>query len=115
MRFAAVNIGGLALLATIWREGWIDQLLIADSTGLVRLIAAIFLLGLGWCVVRIVEIGSEMNAMRAERPDPSSESGRFLDKLRKRAAAAGARPWREPCACALPARSRPCAISPRRW
>ena len=83
MRFMAINFGGLALLGAIWREGWIDQLLIADSTGLVRLIAAVFLLGLGWCVVRVIEIGSEMNTMRAEQPDPASESGRFLHKLRK--------------------------------
>jgi len=81
LRFAALNLGGLALLAAAWHEGWLAVLAAGDVTGLVRVIVAVFALGLVWCALRVVEIGGELNEVRRPRPTPESETARFLARL----------------------------------
>lgn len=81
LRFAAINIGGLALIAGAWHEGWLTALHDADGTGLVRLIAAVFLAGLVWCAVRVAETSQELNQLRRPLPTIGSEAHRHLEQL----------------------------------
>lgn len=82
LRFAAINLGGLAMVAGAWYEGLLDILFTADTTGLVRLIVALFVAGLIWCGVRIVETSREINEARRPLPSATSEAGRFVGLMR---------------------------------
>lgn len=89
LRFLAINAIGLALLVAALTEGWIGALLAADTTGLVRVIVATFLVGLAWCTSEIAQISGELNALAERYPPAGSAARRFLDRLRT--AAPGAR------------------------
>jgi hypothetical protein len=82
LSFVAVNLLGAALMAAAFAQGWITVLLATDSSGLVRLIMLVFVIGFGWCVGEVVQISQELNAVRSARPRASSETGRFLVKVR---------------------------------
>ena len=89
LRFVAINAIGLALLLAALVEGWIGALLVSDTTGLVRVIVATFLVGLAWCTSEIAQISGELNALAERHPPADSVARRFLDRLRT--AAPGAR------------------------
>ena len=46
LRFGLINLTGVALLGAAWIQGWIAQILDADTTHVCKLIFALFLVGL---------------------------------------------------------------------
>ena len=46
LRFAVVNTVALAVLATLWRQGWVSQVFESDITHLTVVISAAFAVGL---------------------------------------------------------------------
>ena len=46
LRFVLINLTGFALLGAAWLQGWIAQILAADTTHVCKLIFALFLVGL---------------------------------------------------------------------
>ena len=89
LRFIAINGIGVALLIAALVEGWVWALFAADTTGLVRVIVATFLVGLAWCTSEVTQVSRELNALAERHPPTDSAVRRFLDRLRQ--AAPGAR------------------------
>ena len=83
LRFIAINAIGAALLLVALAEGWLGTLLRADTTGLVRVILATFLVGLAWCTSEVVQVSGELNALASRQPPADSTARRFLDRLRQ--------------------------------
>ena len=75
-RFVALNMVGVAGLFLVWVNGWVNRILIADSSGISVLIFAIFLVGLiasGW---RINKVTQELDNLRNGK-GPLEEGGRL--------------------------------------
>jgi hypothetical protein len=85
MRFALVNLVGLAGLGVAVVEGWAGRVLAADATGLVAVIGTVFLAGLAVASRRAMQLAFELDQLHASRPHPDSRVARYL-------AAAGAHP-----------------------
>lgn len=82
LRFAAVNTAVAALLAAAFTQGWVEEIFVADTTGLVVVIALVF--AVGWCVCawRIWRVDAELNACQAADAVPGSLAGRYLEQAR---------------------------------
>jgi hypothetical protein len=86
LRFALINLVGLALLGAAYGQGWVDAALAGDKTRIVLLIGAAFLVGLGVCGWRIWQTSRELNLIREYDPlRPSRVSG-YLEAVRQRSA-----------------------------
>ena len=53
LRFLVLNLVAVALLVAVWLRGWLDAVVAGDSTHLVVVIGAVFLVGLARCAHRI--------------------------------------------------------------
>jgi len=65
MRLGLFNLGAVALLAAAFGEGWVQRLFAADSTGLTYVIAAVFVTGLVFGLVRGGRIAREIDCARS--------------------------------------------------
>ncbi|MEZ5932654.1 MAG: MotA/TolQ/ExbB proton channel family protein [Alphaproteobacteria bacterium] len=81
MRFAVVNLVGLAMLAAVWMQGWLDIVLKGDATRLVLVIAAVFLAGLFLCAMKVLQVGTELDRIRAPAADPKARVTRYLASI----------------------------------
>jgi hypothetical protein len=81
LRFLLVNGVALALLGAAWLQGWVPLVVRSDVSGLVLVIAGLFLFGLGWCGQRVWRTTRELDQVRAARIDPDSRVGRYLREL----------------------------------
>jgi hypothetical protein len=81
LRFVLVNAVAVALLGAAWVQGWVGLVLASDASGLVVVIATLFLFGLGWCAQRVWRTTRELDQVRASRIDPESRVGRYLEEL----------------------------------
>lgn len=63
LRFALLNLTGLALLAAAWMQGWIAPILATDDTRLCLLIAAVFVVGLGLAAEKTLMLSQELNEL----------------------------------------------------
>lgn len=80
-RFVALNMVGVAGLFLVWVNGWVNRILVADSSGISVLIFAIFLVGLlasGW---RINKVTQELDNLRNGKG--SLEEGGRLSPYRR--------------------------------
>lgn len=64
-RFALLNLVGFALVGLAWQLGFIAQVLVADRTNLSLVIAAVFVLGLGLCGLRVWQTSRELDQLRS--------------------------------------------------
>ena len=65
LRLGLFNLGAVALLAAAFGEGWVQRLFAADSTGLTYVIAAVFVTGLVFGLVRGGRIAREIDCARS--------------------------------------------------
>ena len=68
LRFGVLNTVALALLAAAWLHGWVGVVLANDVTGLVRVIALVFLAGLALGAYRTAQTSRELDEADAPRP-----------------------------------------------
>ncbi len=80
LRFAGYNIVAAGLFAAAAFEGWVSEIVQADSSGLVLVIAAIFAVGMVLTGYRALQLSRELNEVRSQSPDPLSRTARFLDQ-----------------------------------
>ncbi len=66
LRFTAVNLTALAILAVVWVQGWIGQALAADVTKLTLVIATVFVFGLVICATKVWRCSRELNGVFAD-------------------------------------------------
>jgi hypothetical protein len=80
LRAALLNLAGLGLAGAAWAEGLVAPLFAADPTYQCHLIALVFALGLGLCLLRTLQVGRELDeaASGGRRPRPGSRTGAFL-------------------------------------
>ena len=83
LQYLAINAGGLAILAGIWMEGWLSSIFTMDGTGMVKLIIAVFVVGLIWCTVRITEVSRDINHARLRDATAGSEPARYIQLIRQ--------------------------------
>jgi hypothetical protein len=78
LRFAIVNVAGLALLAAATFAGWTGALLLGDATGISALIAGIFAAGLALATTKAWRVSRELNWVRATTPPRESKVAAYL-------------------------------------
>ncbi|MEM9439214.1 MAG: MotA/TolQ/ExbB proton channel family protein [Pseudomonadota bacterium] len=78
MRFAVVNLVGLALLGAAWMQGWLAVVLQGDATRLVLLIGAVFVAGLFLCGLKVQQVSAELDRIRAPNDFPNARVSRYL-------------------------------------
>src|SRR5262245_63357366 len=54
LRFAVLNLVGVALVAAVWAHGWLDGMIATDVYHLVKLKVGVFLVGFDLCGNRIL-------------------------------------------------------------
>jgi len=81
LRFAIVNLIGLALFGAAAMEGWIGLALVADTTGLSVAIFGLFVAGLGLAAVKTWRTGRELDFARRPAPPADSRVGRYLAEI----------------------------------
>jgi hypothetical protein len=83
-RYALINLVGVALTAAAYFEGWIGIIVAADPTYQCAAIAAVFLVGLGTCTMRVWRVTQELNEASAPSPAPHSRAAQYLALIRGR-------------------------------
>jgi hypothetical protein len=81
LRFLVVNLIAFVLLGAAWLEGWLTSLVEGDSTHLLAAITGVFVIGLVLCARGVLQVSSELNQVRASRPQRSSRVGRYLESI----------------------------------
>jgi hypothetical protein len=79
-RFLLINMVGLALVAAAWAAGLLDPVFATDTTHLVKLIVAVFVLGLVWAAQRAFMLARELNALDQPLPMAESRVGQWLQQ-----------------------------------
>ena len=82
VRFALLNIVGFALVGFAWQLGLIAQVLAADQTNLSLVIAAVFVLGLGLCGLRVWQTSRELDQLRSFDALVPSKAADYISLLR---------------------------------
>ena len=78
LRFALINLTGFALLGAAWLQGWIGQILAADTTHVCKLIFALFLVGLALSAQKVWMLSCELNALDAGPTGAPSKIASFM-------------------------------------
>ncbi|HET6469769.1 MAG TPA: MotA/TolQ/ExbB proton channel family protein [Geminicoccaceae bacterium] len=82
LRFALLNLTGLALLGAAWSEGWLDAVVASDITRLSTLIFAVFLVGLVWTAQKVSLLSHELNSLTAGPAGGPSRALAYLESIR---------------------------------
>ncbi|MFO1067462.1 MAG: MotA/TolQ/ExbB proton channel family protein [Geminicoccaceae bacterium] len=82
LRFGILNLAGLALLAVVWRIGWLDPIVATDSTHICALIFGLFVLGTIRSGERAWTLSRELNSLARARAGDGSKAGEFLESIR---------------------------------
>jgi hypothetical protein len=77
LRFALLNVVAAALVAVVWANGWLDDMIATDRYHLVKLNVGVFLVGLGLCASRIVKLSHDLNELRKGCNSPGSPAGAY--------------------------------------
>lgn len=78
LRFALVNLTGLALLGAAWLQGWVGPILATDDTRLCTLIFAVFLVGLALTAEKALMLSHELNALEGGAAGQGSKVAAFM-------------------------------------
>jgi biopolymer transport protein ExbB/TolQ len=79
-RFLLINAVGLALVGAGWAAGVLDPIFATDTTHLVKLIVAVFVLGVVWSAQRAFMLARELNALDQARPSTTTRVGDWLQR-----------------------------------
>jgi uncharacterized membrane protein (DUF485 family) len=78
VRFALVNVIGVALAASFFVAGWAGDLVFGDATWLTPLIVAVFVGGLVLSAIKVWRVSVELNAVRSGAVPPGSRAAAYL-------------------------------------
>ncbi len=78
LRFALLNLAGLALLGAAWFHGLVDMVIVADKTYLSVLIFLVFLGGLALCTAKVWRTSRELDEVRSRDRRNRSAVTRYL-------------------------------------
>ena len=74
LRFAVLNLVGVALVAAVWAHGWLDGMIATDVYHLVKLNVGVFLVGLTLCGSRILKLSQDLNELADNAYNPDSRA-----------------------------------------
>jgi MotA/TolQ/ExbB proton channel family len=77
LRFALLNLVALALVAAVWVQGWLDDMIATDRYHLIKLNLGVFLVGLGLCGNQIIKLSHELNELNENANSPRSRAGAY--------------------------------------
>lgn len=80
-RFAALNIVGVAGLFLVWINGWVDRIVLGDTSRISILIFALFLVGLVCSAWRIDKVTRELDCLRMGEGGRLSEYRRAIGNV----------------------------------
>lgn len=83
-RFAVANLVGFALLGAAYLQGWVDRVIVADSTHLSVAIFIVFLGGLAIAARKVYSISREINYAKAIRRPRWSKAAMYLAEVEGR-------------------------------
>lgn len=83
-RFALVNIVAFALLGAAWVHGFVEMVTLADQTRICTIIFLVFLVGLGFCGLRVWQTSRELNQLHDFDPLLPSRAAAYLAQIRGR-------------------------------
>jgi hypothetical protein len=66
------TIVGMALVAAVWANGWLDDMVATDRCHLVKLNVGVFVVGLAICGNRIVKLSQDLNELKKNGSRPGS-------------------------------------------
>lgn len=55
-RIALLNLLGAALIGASWYQGWIEKILVIDTFHACKIITALFVVGIWWCLDRAYQL-----------------------------------------------------------
>lgn len=84
LRFAVVNLVGIALLGAAYMQGWVDKVLAGDETRMVLLIFGLFVIGLALSAWKISRTSRELNSIKSYDPLSPSRVAGYLSAVRTR-------------------------------
>ncbi len=84
LRFTLVNMVAGAVLAALALQGHVTAAFAADATGLVGVICAAFVFGLGLCALRVFEVSRETERARQFDPLCASRAADYVADVRGR-------------------------------
>jgi hypothetical protein len=84
LRVGLLNLIGLALFGVAYSQGWVQEIITADTSGISIMIGVAFLLGLGLAIYRAVRISHELNQVRRYDPLVPSRVRHYLEAIRAR-------------------------------
>jgi len=84
LRFAVFNLAAFALVGAAQVEGWVGQILAADTSGISAGIMILFAAGLAVCAAKVWRISNELNVVRDFDPHRHSWSAQYLAEIRGR-------------------------------
>jgi hypothetical protein len=84
LRFAVLNLVACALLAAAWLKGWVDLVLVGDTTHLVLIIAAVFVLGVASCGRKVLQTSMEINQVKEPHRARGSRVAQYLESIQGR-------------------------------
>lgn len=84
LRFAVINLVGIAMLAGVYLQGWVQMVIDTDATSLTFAIFATFAVGLAICAAKVWRASAEINQAKDSNPRSDSRVGRYLAEVRGR-------------------------------
>jgi biopolymer transport protein ExbB/TolQ len=84
LRFALINIVGIALLGATQMQGLIEKVMVADQTYLSAVIFLVFACGLGISAVKAWGLSQELNQVKSFDPLRRSKAAEYLAQIRGR-------------------------------
>lgn len=82
LRFALLNLTGLALVGAAWMQGWLDEMIATDTYHLIKLNVGVFITGLAICAGRVAKLSQELNQLDARPPEPGTRIAAYLGQAR---------------------------------
>jgi MotA/TolQ/ExbB proton channel family len=77
LRFALLNVVAVALVAAVWANGWLDDMIATDRYHLIKLNVGVFLVGLALCGNRIVKLSHDLKELKENSNNPGSPAGAY--------------------------------------
>lgn len=80
-RLIIFNIVGAVLLAFAWQRGLVSIVLDGDSTGIVYLIAGVFVVGMASLFIRAFKVSRMLDGIKRNHARPNVNRVKFLEKM----------------------------------
>lgn len=82
LRFALLNLTAAALVLAAAAQGWLDPIIRTDTLHIVKLIVAVFVIGVIQCTNRVLKLSRELDGLDQGSPPAGTRAAAFLETIR---------------------------------